>query len=509
MDSNPRFKFREAEAVLELAHAFTRDFSGKILTWTAGAQKVYQWTPDEAVGRISHDLLRTKFPKPLSEINAELIRTGSWEGELAHCRKDGAEIVVASHWVTIEGDEGGPSALLEINNDVTDSRRLYRELESAWKIATTASHAKDDFLAMLSHELRNPLTPITLAINSLAARGEADSREIQIIKRQADHLTRLVDDLLDVERLASGKLELRPDHAELSNVIASAVEGVRPLIESRGHHLDLQIPESGLPMFGDAARLRQVFANLLNNAARYTPPGGHISVRAERVGADVIVEVRDDGEGIEPESLVHLFEMFFQTPRPIDRAKGGLGLGLTLVKRLVEMHGGQVSAASAGEGQGSRFTVKLPLSSSPAPFELSQSSAIASKNRLKILVVEDYPDIAETVSELLGQHGHEVVAVSDGLAALELLTGFSPDVAVIDIGLPVMDGYELARRIAEKMPERTPSMIALSGYGQPSDLERSRRGGFHLHLVKPIEAEGMIKALASLPMREQKILQPD
>jgi two-component system, chemotaxis family, CheB/CheR fusion protein len=369
-----------------------------------------------------------------------------------------------------------------------------------------ANRRKDDFLAMLSHELRNPLTPITLAVSSLSRRVEANNRELQIIRRQTGHLTRLIDDLLDVERLASGKIELRPAYVELSALIAITVEAVRPVMETKGHHLDVQIPESGLLVFGDPARLRQIFANLLNNAARYTPQGGHISVLAEPVGPDVLVEVRDDGEGIDPESLAHLFEMFFQTPRPLDRAKGGLGLGLTLVKSLVELHGGEVSAASAGRGQGSRFTVKLPLSSSTAPSELPQTPAIASKNRLKVLVVEDYADIAETISELLRQHGHEVEAVSDGRAALELLTTFSPDVAFIDIGLPVMDGYELARRIAQRMPERIPSMIAMSGYGQPRDLEKSCSAGFHLHLVKPIDAGDVLKALASLPLQGEEIL---
>jgi PAS domain S-box-containing protein len=499
MDSDPYFKVREAAAALELAHAFTRDLSGKILTWTAGAQKVYQWTSSEAVGRTSHDLLKTKFPKPLSEINAEFLRAGSWEGELVHRRKDGAEIVVASHWAAIDRDGGSPPALLEINNDITEIRRLNRELEFALNTALAASRAKDEFLAMLSHELRNPLTPVTLALSTLAKRGEANSRELQIIQRQVGHLTRLIEDLLDVERLARGKIELRPDYVELSTLIATAAEAVLPLIESKRHHLDVQIPQSGLLIFGDGGRLRQVFANLLNNAARYTPPGGHISVRAERAGSEVVVVLRDDGEGIDPNSLPNIFDMFFQRPRPADRAEGGLGLGLTLVKRLVELHSGQVTAASAGAGQGSQFTVKLPLSRSAAPSGLRESSRIASGHRLKILVVEDYPDIAETISELLRLHGHQVEAVSDGLAALELLTAFSADVAFIDIGLPVMDGYELAKQITERMPDHIPTMIALSGYGQPSDLEKSRSAGFHHHLVKPIDMRGVLKALASLP----------
>jgi PAS domain S-box-containing protein len=268
MDFDHSFKVREAAAALELAHAFTRDLSGKILTWTAGAQKVYQWTSSEAVGKTSHDLLKTKFPKPLSEINAEFLRTGSWEGELVHRRKDGAEIVVASHWAAIDKEGGSPAALLEINNDITETRRLNGELESALNTALAASRAKDEFLAMLSHELRNPLTPVTLALSTLAKRGEANSRELQIIQRQVGHLTRLIDDLLDVERLASGKIELRPDYVELSTLIATAAEAVLPLIESKRHQLDVQIPESGLLIFGDAGRLRQIFANLLNNAAR-------------------------------------------------------------------------------------------------------------------------------------------------------------------------------------------------------------------------------------------------
>jgi CheY-like chemotaxis protein len=293
----------------------------------------------------------------------------------------------------------------------------------------------------------------------------------------------------------------------LSAVIAAAVEAVLPLAESKRHRLDVQIPESGLLMFGDVGRLRQVFANLLSNAARYTPPGGHIGVRAERNESDVVVEVSDDGEGIDPDSLPHIFEMFFQRPRSIDRATGGLGLGLTVVKQLVELHGGEITAASSGAGQGSRFSIKLPLSASSPPFELCESSALVANDGLKILIVEDHPDTLETIAALLRHHGHTVEAVVDGRAALELLTRFSPDVAFIDIGLPLIDGYELARRIAVGIPDRAPIMIAISGYGQPSDLEKSRRAGFHQHLVKPIDIGTVLKALASLPPRGQKTSQ--
>jgi len=387
--------------------------------------------------------------------------------------------------------------------DLIENRRLQTEQKRAAEAIGLNARAKDDFLAMLSHELRNPLTPITLALDILANRGEAGSREIQIILRQVGHLTRLVDDLLDVERLTRGKVQLRLSHIELSKAIAEAVDATLPVIESKRHRLDLQVPTSGLLVHGDPDRLRQVFANLLNNAAHYTPVGGHIEVRADRVGSDVVIEMIDDGEGIEPELLPKIFEMFFQRPRAIDRSEGGLGLGLAVVKSLVEMHGGRVTAESEGAGNGSRFTVRLPLSVSraelngklPAPLEIPSTGC------LKILVVDDHPDTVDAISQALRMNGHMVEAVSDGLAALELLPVFSPDVALLDIGLPVMDGYEVAEHLARRMPESVPVMIALTGYGLPADFEKSRKARFLHHLVKPIYVEDLLQVLSSLQIR--------
>jgi signal transduction histidine kinase len=386
-------------------------------------------------------------------------------------------------------------------------RRLGRTLEellarerAARADADAASRAKDEFLAMLGHELRNPLAPILTALQLLKLRDDQSTKELTIIERQVRHLIRLVDDLLDISRITRGKVELRRDRLKLADIVAKAIEMVSPLLESRRHYVTVSIPKRGMQLEGDEARLIQVFTNLLTNAAKYTPPSGRIALSASRDGHEIVVQVKDSGIGISPELLPNVFDLFTQGTRSIDRADGGLGLGLAIVHSLVRLHGGSVAAISEGAGRGSEFVVRLPASepgvSAARPGAAAERAPWSGvSTRLRMLVVDDNEDGAEILAELLGRAGHIVRVAHDGPQALELAETLEPDMAVLDIGLPVMDGYELAARLRARFPELR--MIALTGYGQNHNRVRSREAGFSHHLVKPVNVEDLMEAIAA------------
>jgi PAS domain S-box-containing protein len=361
-----------------------------------------------------------------------------------------------------------------------------------------AGRAKDEFLAMLGHELRNPLSPIVTALQLMKMRGDIkSSKEQAIIQRQVDHLIRLVDDLLDVSRITQGKVELRSESVEIAQVLAKAVEMASLLFEQRRHSLAIDVPATGLLWRGDATRLAQVVSNLLTNAARYTDPGGEVRLRAAREAEQIVIAVQDTGKGLAPEMLTRVFELFFQGHQGIDRAAGGLGIGLALVKNLVELHGGSVEARSEGPGRGSEFIVRLPLIAVPdarAAGAGAATSDAADAARRRILVVDDNADAADLVGMLLSASGHQVRIAHDPVKALEIAASFDPEIALLDIGLPVMDGYELAMRLRERtMPGCR--LIALTGYGQGADRLRSAEAGFDSHLVKPIDAERLLQVV--------------
>ena len=398
--------------------------------------------------------------------------------------------------------------MMAIAVDVTEQVSALRvreqadaEREKLLSDAEAASRAKDQFLAMLGHELRNPLAPIVTALQLMKLKGAgALTRERDIIERQAQHLVHLVDDLLDVSRVAQGKIALKRSRVAISSVVARAVEMALPLIESKRHRVDVGVPDTGLDVDADPVRLAQVIANLLTNAARYTEPGGHIAVTATRVGDEVVVRVADNGSGIAEQQLPHLFEAFFQGPRPVDRAEGGLGLGLALVRSLIALHGGTVAAQSEGPGRGSVFELRLPLAATapatgvPPPPKVAAAEARRGDG-VRVLVVDDNEDIAELFATFLQAAGFEVKTAHDGPSALELTQSFRPAVAVLDIGLPVMDGYELATRLREGLGDAAPRMIAMSGYGQYRDRENSHAAGFERHLVKPVDAYALVAAI--------------
>ncbi|MDC3958186.1 hybrid sensor histidine kinase/response regulator [Polyangium jinanense] len=360
-----------------------------------------------------------------------------------------------------------------------------------------ANRAKDEFLAMLSHELRNPLAPIVTALRLMRVRSEGPvSREHAVIERQVEHVRRLVDDLLDVSRVTRGKVELRLEAVEIPHVISQAVEMATPMFEQRRHDLHMEVPVGGLVVQGDRSRLAQVVTNLLTNAARYTPPAGRIVVRAARVDHEVVIIVVDNGVGISEELLPRIFDPFVQGKTSIHRTENGLGIGLALVKNLVTLHGGTVEVASEGMGKGSAFTVRLPATTAVAEAEEALAPSCLSEVRERVLLVDDNIDAGELLAELLRASGHEVALAHDGAGALEMLDSFRPTVALLDLGLPDMDGYELAAEMGRRLGTAGPRLIALTGRGQAQDRARSAAAGFVEHLVKPISVERLLDAIA-------------
>jgi PAS domain S-box-containing protein len=373
--------------------------------------------------------------------------------------------------------------------------RLLTELKEA-------DRRKDEFLATLAHELRNPLAPVRSAVQVLRLKGP-DEPELRwgrdVIDRQVDHLTRLIDDLMDISRITRNKLELRKQRVELAEVIRGAVESSRPAIEQCGHDLTVTLPPQPIHLNGDLVRLAQVFLNLLTNAAKYTEKGGRIWLTAEVKGSDVLVRVKDTGVGIPAEKLPRLFEMFFQVDRTLERSQGGLGIGLSLVRRLVELHGGKVEARSEGVGKGSEFVVRLPVlveEPKPPPSEERSGNGKTKPAGLRVLVVDDNRDAADSLAMLLRLIGNEVHTAYDGLEGVEAVERFRPAVVLLDIGMPKLNVYDACRRIREEAWGKGMLLIAMTGWGQEEDRRRTMEAGFNTHLVKPVDPTALMKLLA-------------
>ena len=383
-----------------------------------------------------------------------------------------------------------------IATDVTAQVLAREQVNGLREAAEAANRAKDEFLAMLGHELRNPLSPIVTALQIMKLQGPAGSERARtVIERQVNHLVRLVDDLLDVSRIARGKVALKQEPLELADIIGKAIEMVSPLLEQRAHTLIVDVPR-GLELDGDPTRLSQVISNLLTNAAKYTPAAGRITLHAQRSEDQLVLRVRDTGIGIASEVLPHIFDLFVQERQAIDRSQGGLGLGLAIVRNLVESHGGSVTARSEGVGRGSEFIVRLPAAQRAAVWLPVVQHNNASSERApaalpRILVVDDNEDGVAMLAGVLAMRGYETRVAHDGPSALQLATHFLPQVALLDIGLPVMDGYELAAHLRD-IPELAGlRLIAVTGYGQESDYQRSHAAGFDHHLVKPVGIDAL------------------
>jgi signal transduction histidine kinase/CheY-like chemotaxis protein len=382
------------------------------------------------------------------------------------------------------------------------TRQYLQERERTAAQLRDADRRKDEFLATLAHELRNPLSPISNALEILRLSGNADPGAqpvLEMMERQVNHLVRLVDDLLDVSRVTLGKMVLRRAPIAIGDVLESAIESSRPLIASRRHRLTTTIPDEPLVVDGDAVRLAQVFANLLNNAAKYTNEQGEIAVTVRREGKDVVVAVRDNGLGIPGEMLGRVFEIFAQVDGLQGRAGGGLGIGLTLVRSLVAMHGGSVAVVSEGRGKGSEFVVRLPLSVASEPRSIAPRYAPAGGAAThRVLVVDDNVDAAESLGMVLDLLGAEVRVVNSGPDALAMMASYGPTVVVLDIGMPAMDGYEVARRIRSDRRYDDVTLIAMTGWGQDEDRRRTRAEGFDHHLIKPPDIVALQTVLASI-----------
>jgi len=385
---------------------------------------------------------------------------------------------------------------------VTDRVNLEEQLRGKIEELARADHRKDEFLAMLGHELRNPLSPIVTAVGLARRRpedGHLVSRSLEVIERQTRHMTRLVEDLLDVSRITRGTISLRRQTVSLTTVIEQALEQARPLIEERGHQLKLKLPSTPMLLNADPDRLEQIFANLLSNAAKYTEIGGRISIDVRREDPNVVISVSDDGIGLALELRDRIFDLFVRSSDSGVSSPGGLGVGLTVVRRLTEMHGGSVEARSEGPRRGSEFVVRLPvLPGRPGQASLRSAepdSPLPSPGR-RILVVDDNTDAADGLANFLRTLGHSVRTVYDGTSAIEEARRIRPEIVLLDIGMPGADGHEVARRLRGEVALTSSLLVALSGYCQESDRQRSREAGFDHHLAKPVDLtrlEGLLK----------------
>jgi PAS domain S-box-containing protein len=501
-----RKMLREQAELLDLAHdaIMMRTTAGVIKFWSSGAEEMFGWTKSEAIGRVLSELLHTEFPQPPATIAYDLDLLGRWEGTLRHTRKDGARLVVASRWALRRAQSGRSGIVLEIATDITRQTAAEESIARLNQELLEANKRKDHFLATLAHELRNPLAPISNCVTVLKAPGlpereRAHAREV--IERQVGQMARLLDDLLDVSRITHGKLELRRSRVALAQVLDTAVETCRPQIKAGGQKLIVDLGDHPVYLNADPIRLAQIVSNLLTNAIKYSNDSSRIWITAVVGGGNVTIAVRDEGIGISAGMLSCVFDIFTQADAAIKRAQGGMGIGLALVRALTELHGGSVEARSDGIGKGSEFIVRLhgavladeqdaPVGGGESSFDVPRST---------FLVADDLADSADSLAILLRQHGHEVHTAYDGEEALKIAARYKPNVALLDIGMPKLDGHEVARKIREQPWGRDMLLIAVSGWGQRDDRRRTREAGFTHHLVKPLDLSELAAIMNAVP----------
>jgi PAS domain S-box-containing protein len=512
----------------------SKDLNGVIMSWNAGARRLFGYSADEVIGQSVTMLIPPeRFDEEPGVL--ERIRRGQSVDhyETVRRRKDGTLIDVSLTVSPIRNRQGQVIGASKIARDVTDSKRVAEMLR-------TANRRKDEFLAVLAHELRNPLAPIVVSLENLRrlrtrteAGGAGTPRDasqpaesdlahridsaLDVLQRQVGHMVRLVDDLLDAGRISRGKIELRREHVELASVIDHVVDAARLLCESRGQTLTSLLPPEPVYLDADPTRLAQVVGNLLNNASKFTDRGGRIWLTVERedstepaapdAGVEpaphVVIRVRDTGVGIARDQLPRVFEMFTQLDTSLERSLGGLGIGLTLVKTLTEQHGGSVHVRSAGIGHGSEFVVRLPIAAAAAAPQPTVPAVPEAAVPLTVLVVDDNHDAAEMLAMLLSMAGHDPHTVHDGAAAVEATARLRPDVLLMDIGLPGLNGYEAARLIRGRQDEGPrPVLVAVTGWGQEQDRRRSEEAGFDAHVVKPVDAVALGHLLAEIGARK-------
>ncbi|MEO5989658.1 MAG: ATP-binding protein [Candidatus Eisenbacteria bacterium] len=426
------------------------------------------------------------------------------DAELTVRDRDGHETVVSCNATTFYDQNGELQGVVTAARDITESSRIANQVREQAAQLSELHRRKDEFLAMLSHELRGPLAPITSAVELLELhQGHENFVQEQarhIIERQLARLQHLVDDLLDVTRITTGRIQLRREPVAVANIVEVAVETVRTLIEKHRHELTVSLPPEPIWLHGDAARLEQVLVNLLTNAAKYTNEGGQIWLTVKQDGDECELRVRDTGTGISPELLPTVFDLFTQAERPLDRSQGGFGIGLALVRRLTDLHGGKVEVRSS-PGQGSEFVVRLKVLQ-PSTSEVVEQKAESRPTRpLRVLVVDDQVDTVMGISLLLDASGHEIRTAHDGVAAVQAALECPPDVVLLDIGLPRLNGYEVAKQLRQHPVLKDVVLVALTGYGRDSDRQASLEAGFNHHLVKPVHMSQLQQILASVSKR--------
>ncbi len=474
--------------------------------WNPAAEQVFGWYRDEILGR-PLPMVPVDKREECASVRAAAVRGQTVRGvESARRRKDGSMVEVLISAAPLLDRDGVVREIVLLFEDVTDRNRLHAAERRARAQAEAANRAKDEFLAMLGHELRNPLSALRTAVATARLEPRWRERALDIAARQAEHLGHLVDDLLDVARITHGKITLARKPVRLAAIVEAAVETMRPLIAERGHALSVASPPSDVGVDGDPTRLEQVLVNLISNAAKYTEPGGHVQVVAERVGAEAVIRVRDDGQGLGPELLPRVFDLFLQGTRDLDRGQGGLGVGLTLVRKLVELHAGRVEARSDGVGRGSEFTITLPAISFPTETrDDAEPAADGLAHASRVLVVDDNVDAADSLKMLLEVLGHRVQVAYDGHAALAAAAVQRPDVMVVDIGLPGLDGYEVARAVRQDPSLQGVVLVALTGYGREEDRDHALHAGFDFHLLKPVNVDDLRSLVGGLGAAAQPV----
>ena len=476
------------------------DVSGHVVTWNAGAERLKGYKAEEVIGKhfsifySDEDLERGKPEREIKGANT----VGCFEDEGWRVRKDGSQFW-ANVVITALRDEAGVlRGYSKVTRDITERRLLDNSLVARAADLVRADRSKDEFLAMLAHELRNPLAPLRNAaaiLQTADASAEERGQATRIFGRQFENMTRMIDDLLDVSRITEGKIELRRQPVALADIISAVTTVAQPAITARGQELVVSLPNEPIFLNADATRLDQVFGNLLGNACKYSGRGCHIWLDAERVAPhgkepmELIVRVRDDGLGISPELLPRIFNLFVQATRALDREHGGLGIGLTLVQRLVELHGGSVEARSDGLGHGSEFTVRLPIHPGPLAAPQPSIAPLASEISRRMLIVDDNEDSARTMAILQRRRGHETRTAFTGPEAVAAAAEFVPDVVLLDIGLPGMDGFEVARRLRAIPALAGAILVAMTGYGSDEDRTTAKEAGFNEYLVKPVDLD--------------------
>ena len=469
-----------------------------VTSWNAGAERLYGYTAEEVIGESIGILQPGDRPDELPSLMAKVTHGESIDSfPTIRRRKDGILINVFLTVSPIKDARGQTIGVSAIARNITEAVRMERQLQEQAKQLAREARSKDEFLAMLAHELRNPMAPICNGIDVLRIvppSGEEAKQILDMMEEQTHNLVRLIDDLLDVSRVTRGKMELRRQRVALTTIIRNAIQTAEPLIHAKGHELTVKQAKESLYVFGDPTRLTQVVANLLNNAAKYTPQGGKLSLSTERDGDQGVIRVKDNGLGIASDMLSGVFELFVQTDNSLNRSQGGLGIGLTLVKRLVEVHGGSVEAASEGAGKGSEFTVRLPiLQASDVVSEEANDLPHETKAfpSHRILVVDDVWPAANTVATILRSRGQQVRTAASGAEALAMIEQEQPDLILSDISMPGMSGYELAQEIRRRPEWNAIRLVAVTGYGQERDKTTAKEAGFSDHLVKPISTTNL------------------